>query len=151
VSLSISQINAHLFGISSNKWHRDEDVWWCVLAFDPNILAHEGVVFSTTNNIYTSVVRGVGAAGLDNLFKDEIVRWGSNIVHRSPSLPAALPTCSQAEVLYPKMLSTSHMTAIYVVNDLHADIALAQLSTLGHRDIELKVDPMIFQEHPESG
>src|SRR4051812_42151281 len=54
VNLSISTINRSYFS-SSCRWHRASDLWWCVLGFDPIILTHDGVVFTTTNNIYTGV------------------------------------------------------------------------------------------------
>jgi hypothetical protein len=49
VSLSISRV-APLINISTTRWHGAKDVWWCVLSFDPEILSHPGVIFTTTNN-----------------------------------------------------------------------------------------------------
>ena len=50
VNLSLSEINARYFQVS-NRWHHDNFVWWGILAFDTEIVAHEGVVFATTNNL----------------------------------------------------------------------------------------------------
>src|SRR6266511_5391085 len=38
VNLSIAQINTRFFDIASRKWHRDKDLWWCILSFSPVIL-----------------------------------------------------------------------------------------------------------------
>jgi hypothetical protein len=65
----------NLFGISRGKWHSTMDGWWCLLSFSPEILLHPGVFFATTNNIYTSVQRKMGAQGLNDLFADRIQRW----------------------------------------------------------------------------
>ena len=51
VNLSIERINDWMFG-ASVRWHATEGNPWVVLSFDPQILAHPGVVFTTTNNIY---------------------------------------------------------------------------------------------------
>ncbi len=80
VSLSISHINTQFYNTSANSWHRDEPIFWCILSFDPIILSHNGVEFATTNNIYSSVRRGVGAAGLKALYANQVVRWSGNTV-----------------------------------------------------------------------
>lgn len=72
VNLSIENINASFFDISSGTWHAGEDLWWCVLAFDPIVAAHDGVYFATTNNRYTGVHRAPGAAGLEALFAEQV-------------------------------------------------------------------------------
>jgi hypothetical protein len=41
ISTSVSRVNLSLFDIASNKWHKNRDIWWCVLGFDPVILTHE--------------------------------------------------------------------------------------------------------------
>ena len=63
VNLSISKINTNFFEVSAGAWHKESDFWWCILAFDPVILDHEGVKFATTNNMYSGVVRAPGASG----------------------------------------------------------------------------------------
>src|SRR5436309_2165459 len=68
VNLSISRPNPSFFDISRH-WHEGEGVWWCVLSFEPSILAHPNVTFATTNNIWSRVRRGQGANGLVALFE----------------------------------------------------------------------------------
>ena len=114
INLSITTANMNLFGISRGKWHSTMDGWWCLLSFSPEILSHPGVFFATTNNIYTSVKRKMGAKGLNDLFSDRIERWPGNVVVREPNLPLNQPTCNQAEVLYPGELSIDYLRHIYV-------------------------------------
>ena len=59
VNLSISRINTEFFG-HSTRWHANEDIWWCALAFDPTMLESPGVLFATTNNMYTGCTRAPG-------------------------------------------------------------------------------------------
>ena len=73
INLSISRINYQFFDISANRWHRDRNIWWCVLSFDPVILSHSGVYFTTTNNVYTGVRRDTGEKGLQALFDSRII------------------------------------------------------------------------------
>lgn len=117
VSLSVTQVNTRLFGISMNKWHQGFDGWWCILSFDPEILAHPGVIFATTNNMYTGVRRVDGAEGLELLFSESVVRWEGCEVSRHHSAPANQPTCEQAEVLYPGELSLDHLKVVYARED----------------------------------
>lgn len=81
ISLTIDHINQPFFSISADKWHRDDPIFWCILAFDPAVLAHERVVFASTNNIYTSVRRGTGEEGLLRL-----VRRARNPLQRQKGL-----------------------------------------------------------------
>lgn len=130
VNLSITKVNWHLFDISMYKWHCGIDGWWCILSFDPMILTHPGVYFATTNNIYTGVLRGPGAAALDRLFDDQIVRWDGKVVVRDSSTPRNQPTCEQAEVLYPGELSSGYLRKIYVKNGQEADKVESLVATL---------------------
>jgi hypothetical protein len=145
VNLSITRINSRLFGISSTSWHRDQEIWWCILSFEPVILEHEGVVFTTTNNMYTGVERGTSSEGLERAFARNIVRYASNIAVRGIDLPTNEPTCPQAEVLYPQQLSTEHLQRIYFANELHEDMAAAQAETLNHRAVNFEVNPHVFE------
>lgn len=61
VNLSIERINRWMFD-SSTAWHATEGKFWVVLSFAPDILAHRGVVFTTTNNIYPTCRRAEGLA-----------------------------------------------------------------------------------------
>lgn len=108
VNLSISRINSEFFR-SSTEWHKN--ITWVILSFDSSILAHEGVVFTSTNNVYHGcVLRGTGVDGLANLFLPE-VEWGyygykktRGSGHRPQDT-----TDVQAEVLYPAQVSIEYI------------------------------------------
>jgi hypothetical protein len=121
VNLSITIVNLRMLG-SSRKWHPEEDIWWAVLAFDPEILGHDGVQFTTTNNVYPPVKRGPGVSGLDALFAQRIP-WGiyGDVIRRPSDMAIDLTTDSQAEVLYPDAVDLSHLRAIYVEQPEHID------------------------------
>jgi hypothetical protein len=145
VNLSISKINASFFGVSAGKNHKDKDFWWCILDFSPSILSHSGVHFANTNNMYSGVVRAVGAAGLESLFAPKIVQWHSSMVSRASSLEPCYPTCAQAEALYPGEVSTDFLQAIYVATDAPGDELAAQLAMAAHRLVKIEVRPELFQ------
>ena len=148
VSLSIEHINHQFYGVSAGAWHRDEPIFWCILAFDPVILSHPAVEFATTNNIYTSVRRGVGLAGLEALYADRVTRWQGNVASRQPGLPAASPTCFQAEALYPGAVSTEHLSRIYVRNTDDQSEVIGFLKATFHRDVDVIVAPQKFESRP---
>jgi hypothetical protein len=129
INLSISRINTEFFG-HSTRWHANHDVWWCALSFDPAILSDSGVVFATTNNIYTGCRHMSGADGLEALFAASVERWQGNVARRTPDMPAAWTTCRQAEVLYPGSLSCGHLRRVYVATGTHADTAAATCEVL---------------------
>lgn len=62
-NLSVSQINTAFFRTCSGSWHREKDFFWCILDFTPEILLHDDVWFTTTNNIYTNVERARALKG----------------------------------------------------------------------------------------
>lgn len=144
VSLSISHINTQFYEVSSRSWHRGEPIFWCILSFDPIVFSHAGVEFATTNNIYSSVERGLGATGLEALYADQVVRWPGNIVRRSPGLAACNPTCFQAEALYPSAISTEHLRRIYVTRHTDQSEVVGFLKATFHRDVEVLVAPEKF-------
>lgn len=117
VNLSITSVNRRLFGISAGKWHAHEDGWWCILSFDPKICTHKGVYFTTTNNMYSGVIRKKGPLGLEALFAPSIAQWQGKAISRPSSLPENQPTCEQAEVLYPKEVSLEYLLQVYVANN----------------------------------
>jgi hypothetical protein len=123
VNLSISQVNKYMLD-KSVVWHPPKTgVWWAVLSFDPEILAHKDVYFATTNNTYVETVkRGTGRDGLEALF-DDSMRWGhySTLIRRWPGMPAHLTTHDQAEVLYPREVSLEYLRGIYVAEEDHID------------------------------
>lgn len=141
VNLSIERANDWFFRISSDRWHQGEDKWWCILSFDSAAMADDGVVFATTNNMYTGVRRAPGEPGLRALYDDRIVQWTGQNVSRPAGLAPRLPTCAQAEVLYPGELSIEYLRTIWVASDLHGDTATAQLEVFGVDGIDVQVDP----------
>lgn len=148
VSLSIEHINTEFFEISSGKWHRHEPIFWCVLAFDPIVLTHEAVVFATTNNIYSSVSRGTGEVGLNQLFSQRIVRWPGNVAVRDATTRLSYPTCSQAEALYPRAVSTEHLQKVYVRSEADQSEVVGFLKATFHEEVDVMVAPEKFGYRP---
>lgn len=146
INLSISRINHQFFDVSANRWHRERNVWWCVLAFDPIILSHPGVYFATTNNMYTGVQRATGIDGLEALFDDHITQWDGKRVMREQGLLEKFPTCRQAEALYPGELSTDFLQRVYVSTGEDHDEVCGQCAGVCHPEIEVYVLPEIFKE-----
>jgi len=152
VNLSVSRINHEFFGKAST-WHSDRNVGWCVVALDPVILTHEGVVFATTNNMYTGVRRAPGPEGIEALFAARITRWVGNFVSRGDDLPDHLTTCHQAEVLYPARVPSEYFRGIYVATGEHADIVGAHSEILlppdvdspGSSELPIHVRPEVFE------
>ena len=144
-NLSISRINTDFFGASGN-WHKEKDFFWCILDFSHEILSHHGVQFTTTNNIYTGVNRGKGAEALEATFNSVICQWSGRLVRRPESYPLYLPTCRQAEVLYPGEVSTEYLQKIYVREESDGDELVGQMELVRHREIEIEVKPEFFRE-----
>ncbi|MBB4910606.1 DarT ssDNA thymidine ADP-ribosyltransferase family protein [Actinophytocola algeriensis] len=121
VSMSVTQINRSLLE-SSRRWHPEEDISWCVLAFDVAILGHPDVVFANSNNAYPITKRDSGVTGLAGMFADA-VKWGYyNTVERRKSwTPNNMPTHAQAEVLYPDRVPLRWLRSIYVLDHETAD------------------------------
>ncbi|NLW34550.1 DarT ssDNA thymidine ADP-ribosyltransferase family protein [Syntrophorhabdus aromaticivorans] len=142
VNLSISRINSAFYEIASEKWH--PTVQWRILSFDPVILTHEGVYFTTTNNIYPRVLRGTRGKGLEALFALRIVGRYDSVITRGPTTPDCYPTCVQAEVLYPQKLSTDYLRKIYVIAGEEQDDVNGQISALRHREVIVEINPWVF-------
>lgn len=147
VNLSITRINARLFGISAGNWHRDIDGWWCILSFDPSILTHDGVYFATTNNMYSGVQRRKGPEGLEALFAQQITKWPGKVVHRTSHTAPNRTTCSQAEVLYPQQVDLNHLLRVYVRDGSHVDDIAGMCAALSLPPIECGVAPEAFIEN----
>ncbi|GCE78996.1 DarT ssDNA thymidine ADP-ribosyltransferase family protein [Komagataeibacter oboediens] len=148
VNLSISEINRRFLDASRN-WHTNNDVWWCILSFDPVIMTHDGVWFTTTNNGYDQCQRGQDKDGFDALFAPSIRRkqrgyngnpWNVQRFNRELSLP----TCEQAEVLYPVSLSLAHLTTVYVEKDEHHDIVVGWLQDFNYSNVKVSIQPQKF-------
>ncbi|MNF53663.1 hypothetical protein D3C84_350630 [compost metagenome] len=144
-NLSITHINTAFFGASGN-WHKEQDFFWCILDFSPEILTHEGVWFTTTNNIYTNVRQDQGAEGLEAAFSDIIIQWPGRRVTRPKNHPLNRTTCPQAEILYPQEVSTKYLRKIYVRTESESDELAAQMAAVGHRNIPVEVSPNLFVE-----
>ena len=142
VNLSISRINSALYDIASEKWH--PQVRWRILSFDPIILTHEGVYFTTTNNIYPRVVRGRHGQGLGALFAPRVISRYNSVITRDPTTPDCCPTCIQAEVLYPQKLSTDYLKKIYVITGEEQDDIYGQISALRHREVAVEINSQAF-------
>ncbi|WP_300755693.1 DarT ssDNA thymidine ADP-ribosyltransferase family protein [Janthinobacterium sp.] len=146
VNLSISKINTKFFATSSGSWHKEKDLWWCIFDFSIEILDHQDVWFTTTNNAYSGVHRQQGEAGFSALFAPKIEQWHSSVIHRESTLPSFQTTCFQAEVLYPGEISTKYLKKIHVSSDQYADELAGQIHAVTHRPISINVCPDMFEE-----
>lgn len=146
VNLSISEINAYFFNVSK-RWHKDADVWWAICAFDAEIITHNGVYFATTNNKYGGCIRSDGVEGLEALFAPLIRREPTWVVSRRDR-SNSLPTCQQAEVLYPGHVEMSHLRRVYVETDEHSDTVRGWLREFGFKGVEVQVSPEKFLGRP---
>ena len=149
ISLSIEHINTKFYNTCSQSWHRAQPIFWCILAFDPEVLTHEGVVFSTTNNMYTGVIQEEGAAGLNSLYADTVVRWATSHVRRPTDERLSYPTCFQAEALYPQALSTEHLRRIYVRTQQDQNEVCGFLKATFHPEVDVLVSAEKFGARPK--
>ena len=142
VNLSIERINDWMFDYSE-RWHAGSGNPWVLLSFDPRILTHPGVVFTTTNNIYPSCKRAEGLVGFLQMFMEPV--YGRyNVRHNRESKLAAWPTDRQAEVLYPGELSCSHLQRIYVQLEESLDTVHGILGGLD-MDVPVSLAPEVFE------
>ncbi|WP_081008222.1 DarT ssDNA thymidine ADP-ribosyltransferase family protein, partial [Pseudomonas savastanoi] len=144
-NLSISQINTAFFKTCAGSWHKEKDFFWCILDFSPSIMLHDDVWFTTTNNIYTGVKRARGVEGLEAVFQPTTHQFLGNYARRPADHPSNLPTCYQAEILYPLELSTDHLQRIYVHCDNDTDELAGQMAATGHPQVEVVVRPELFE------
>ncbi len=140
ISLSIHSINLDL-------WQRAvrnlPDRWWAVMAFAPAILDHDGVWFSTTNNIFPAAKRAQGSDGLAALYADPVSgRYGEECTR--DSIERAQPTDRAAEVLYPTTIGLEHLTAIYVRTADHRRLVHAWCSAFDLDAPPVTVSTQIF-------
>jgi hypothetical protein len=143
VNLSITNINEWMF-TSSKAWHSHEDLWWACLSFQPTIMAEPGVVFTTTNNIYPSVLRSDGVDGLEQAFAPIVrSRFGQRLDRSRRSL--AQPTDRQAEVLIPHSVALNALQAIYIRQEEHADDIHGIFACLPDAEVPVEVRPEVFQ------
>jgi hypothetical protein len=150
VNMSITSAN-YSFMESSKGWHPDEDIWWAILAFEPAIVADEGVHFTTSNNAYPTTQRAPGVGGLKALYRDGFV-WGKfgSKAWRTSFMDPAQPTHNQAEVLYPKAVGLAHLLTIYVAEDEHIDAVAGWISAFARSvgpdlsAVHIVCDPALF-------
>ena len=135
VNLSISEVNTRFLAVSK-RWHNNVAVWWCILEFDSEILTHDGVYFATTNNSYGQCLRGADGEGLTALFQERVWRKADWSVRRY-GRPTHLPTCEQAEVLYPERLRGQHLRRVYVADEEHYDVVGGWLREFDFPDVEV--------------
>ncbi len=142
VNLSVERINDWMFA-TSTSWHATEGNPWVVFSFNPRILAHPGVVFTTTNNIYPRCTRAPGLGGFNNMFAETVFGKYSK-QHDREGKSASWTTDRQAEVLYPGELSCDHLQRIDVqieesLDDIHGIISSFSL------DVQVQHAPEVFQ------
>ena len=151
VSMSITAVNTRMLG-SSEGWQTRREggdiISWAVLSFDPEVLAHPGVHFVTTNNTYDAVLRrGTGAAALEALFGPAI-KWGyyGSVMRRGSRHEPHEPTDPQAEVLYPVSVPLSYLRAIYVREEELIDhIAGIQAVFPDLTGVQVECRPQVFR------
>lgn len=142
VNLSVQRINDWMFG-RSTRWHATNDVSWVVLSFTPEILAHPGVVFATTNNIYPACRRAEGLGGFSRMFADQI-RGRNSRLHNRGGKESSWPTDRQAEVLYPGELSCDHLQRIDVQLEETEYTIRGALGAL-YFDVPVRHAPEVFE------
>jgi hypothetical protein len=143
VSLSLDQINRSLY---AKAQHNMPELWWAILSFTPAILDHDGVIFTTTNNVYDEVCqRAPGVTGFEAMFQPS-VPWGyrGSVKRRWAGHSANRPTDEQAEVLYPKQIGLEHLQALYVPEDQHRRLVLAWCEVMGQDELPVVVRPDLF-------
>lgn len=146
VNLSVSEINTRLFKYST-KWRAGSDIFWIIMSFRADLMSHDGVYFSTTNSIYPLTKRNRDAEGLELLFAPLIARKPGWKVMRQ-NRPDHLPTCEQAEVLYPESLSVDYLQGIYCRKGEEADWAHAMLSNYDLRNVKIETGEDKFRGAP---
>lgn len=144
VNLSISEINRRYFEFSQ-AWHLKADIWWGILSFDAIAIADEGVYFTTTNNTYDQCIREKGLSGFNQLFQPVVKRKTPNWNVSRLSRAARLPTCEQAEVLYPGALSAHYLRRVYVQDETCQDTVIGWLREFEYKDVEVIIDPQKFK------
>lgn len=142
VNLSIQRINEWMFG-ASTRWHATDGNPWVLLSFDVAVLAHPGVVFATTNNMYPSCRRAEGLGGFSRLFDAQVAgRYGR--LHSREGKHASWPTDRQAEVLYPGELSCGHLRRVDVQVAKTEDSVRGALGGLS-MDVPVRHAPEVFR------
>ncbi|WP_207456820.1 DarT ssDNA thymidine ADP-ribosyltransferase family protein [Azospirillum sp. SYSU D00513] len=147
VNMSVSEINYRFFSFAQRR-HHGSDRWFLILSFSSEILTHENVYFTTTNNIYVPYVkRARHGQGLEAMFAPNIQRkasWYANRARRAERLT----TCEQAEVLYPCQLSLDYLMRVYARTEDEADHAAGCLRRYQRSNVAVLLDPSKFDGQP---
>lgn len=152
INLSIESVNQFLLdrARANNSNHN-----WFILSFDPEILTHNEVHFTTTNNAYIPYVkRNKGCEGFELPFIENYKDRLGNMHSRKRTLGVNFPTSQQAEALYPKKLTLDKMSKIYVENEVgfrHATNALSSSSFLPEcpplNNVIVEINPLKFKSN----
>ncbi len=146
VNLSISDTNSRFLSWSRRQARQDDRLFWCILSFSPEILVHSGVLFATTNNIYSGVKRGKKAEDLEALFAPRVHRYEGYYSKRSSLHRDCCPTCDQAEILYPGELSIFYLERIYVLDGDTQDEVHAMMGAVACENYEVVIDKSKFKQ-----
>ena len=146
VSLSIERINREFF-LASQRKRQTADNRRCILCFEPVILTHAGVLFATTNNTYSNVVRGEGVRAFNRLFASTVNgRLRDPAKKRPADYKACWPTDRQAEVLYPQSVNCRHLKQIVVSSAEDEDTVYGMINTFNlERKPEVRHNPDMFR------
>src|SRR5207244_12037499 len=135
VNLRLSEISTNLLKFS-RQWHEGKALSWLIMSFDPGLLCDPGVYFSTTNNIYPLTRRALEGEGLEAVFAPVVPRKPGWTVTRRSRAPH-LPTCEQAEVLYPNGLPMKYLRRVYVLTGADSDWVHSVLPIYDRSDVEV--------------
>ena len=142
VNLSIERINEWMFQ-TSTRWHASENNPWVVLSFQPRMLSHPGVVFTTTNNIYPSCERAEGLSGFRRMFAGTVRGYYGQERNREGKLDS-WPTDRQAEVLYPGEVSWANLQRIDVQLEQSLETIHGAMGALG-ASVPIRHAPEVFE------
>jgi hypothetical protein len=143
VNFSVSKVNGEFFSYSRNR-RRNNDIFWVILSFSTRILNHQGVIFTTTNNIYPSCRRTEGPVGFEEMFLASIEGKYQKIISRTLQHLSSWTTCEQAEILYPEGCPISYLLKIYVKNEDEKHSVKGILAALS-KDCDVYVAPEKFK------
>jgi hypothetical protein len=144
VSLSISRINRQLYDKAARNL---PERWWAIMSFGLEILDHDDVWFTTTNNVYDDVcARGTGVDGFEALFGPRIP-WGyhGSVKLRPAGHPPELPTDEQAEMLYPGAVPLQCLRVVYVQDEQRRALIRAWCDVLDRPEPPVEVEASRFR------
>lgn len=110
--------------------------------FTAEILAHDDVVFVTTNNIYPKASREKGCLGFEALFAESLDNGKLTLKRNRQS--DHITTCNQAEVLYPGPLSLDFLNKVHVKDEAGAALISSQAAVCWDKKCEICISPELF-------